>query len=129
MKKFKIIGISSLAIALLGFAGYYYVMFGGARDLSTEEISFKVTSKNISTEFAINIDSANKKYLEKAVAISGKVTDISSPSEVIIDKTIICNLKNSNNSIKMNQIITLKGRVIGYDDLLGELKLDQCFVI
>jgi hypothetical protein len=29
-------------------------------------------------------------------------------------------------TIKKNQKVTLKGRVVGYDDLMGEIKLDQC---
>ena len=46
---------------------------------------------------------------------------------MIIDNSIICNLKELDPSITKDQVITLKGRVVGYDDLMGELKLDQCF--
>jgi hypothetical protein len=125
-KKFRIILFSIAMVGILAFTGYNYVMYGGARNLSSEETAYTVSSKSISTEFSSNVETANKKYLEKAIAIEGTITKITG-TEVIIDNSIICNLKELDPSITKNQIITLKGRVVGYDDLLGELKLDQCF--
>jgi len=127
-KKPLIVVLSLLVIVLIGFIGYNYVMHGGERDLSKEETNFTVSSKNISDEFTANIDASNKKYLEKAVAISGTITAVSA-TEVTVDHSIICSLKNADAKIKKDQAVTVKGRVVGYDDLMGELKLDQCFVI
>ena len=125
-KKFRIILFSIAVVGILVFTGYNYVMYGGARNLSSEETAYTVSSKSISTEFSSNVETANKKYLEKAIAIEGTITKITG-TEVIIDNSIICNLKEFDPSITKNQVITLKGRVVGYDDLMGELKLDQCF--
>jgi len=125
-KKFRTIIFSIVVVGIAAFTGFNYVMYGGARNLSAEETAFAVTSKNISNEFASNIDASNKKYLEKAIAIKGTITKITG-NEVIIDNSIICNLKDFDSTIQKDQIITLKGRVVGYDDLMGELKLDQCF--
>jgi len=125
-RKFRIIVFSIVAIGITGFTGYNYVMYGGARNLSSEETAFTVSSKSIANEFASNIEMSNKKYLEKAIAIKGTITKITG-TEVIIDNSIICNLKDFDSSIMKNQVVTLKGRVVGYDDLMGELKLDQCF--
>jgi 3D (Asp-Asp-Asp) domain-containing protein len=125
-KKFRIIILSIVATGLTVFTGYNYVMTGGARNLSTEETAYTVSSKSITKEFATNIEVSNKKYLEKAIAIKGTITQING-SQVIIDDSIICNLKDFDSSIIKNQVVTLKGRVVGYDDLMGELKLDQCF--
>ena len=58
----KKIAIASIALSLIGFAGYQYVMHGGARDLSTEETAFTVTATAITTEFSTNLESSNKKY-------------------------------------------------------------------
>ena len=125
-KKFRIIVFSIVLIGIVAFTGYNYVMYGGARNLSSEETAYTVSSKNIANEFSSNIETANKKYLEKAIAIKGTITQING-SQVIIDDSIICNLKDIDSSILKNQVVTLKGRVVGYDDLMGELKLDQCF--
>ena len=128
MTKMKKILMSVLLLALIAFAGYYYVLHGGARDLASEETDFAVSSSTLTAEFVSNVDTSNKKYLEKAVAVSGKITSVSG-LEVIVDKTIICNLKAPDPSIKKDANVTVKGRLVGFDDLLGEIKLDQCFVI
>jgi len=124
----KIVLLSLLATVLLGFTSYNYIMYGGARDLASEETAFAVNSISIIEEFATNINASNAKYLEKPIAISGTITAING-RQVIIDHSIICNLKNPDISIKNKQKVTIKGRVIGYDDLMLELKLDQCFII
>lgn len=125
MKKSRII-ISLVIISLLGLFTYQYVMHGGARDLSTEKAEFTLSSKAILDEFTTNQELSNKKYLEKAVAINGTVTDVNS-TQIIVDNAIICILKNPNSTLVKNQTVTVKGRVVGFDDLMGELKLDQCF--
>lgn len=126
MKKIFLIPVA--VIVLIGLSGYYYVMYGGARDLSSEETAFTVTSTAINNEFTNDLEGSNKKYLEKAVAISGTITKLED-SLVTLDHNIICTLKNPNSVIKNNQPIVVKGRIVGYDNLLGELKLDQCFII
>ena len=121
-KKMKIIGASVMLIAIVGFSSVYYVFNGGARDLASEETAFSVTSQSILAELAQNPQ--NKKYLDKAVAISGTVTAVS-PTEVTLDGSIICGLSVADSTIQKHQKIIVKGRVVGFDDLMGELKLDQ----
>ncbi|WP_431242209.1 OB-fold protein [Flavobacterium sp. P21] len=127
-RKIKIIISIVLAIGLIAFFGYNYIMHGGARNLANEKTDFTTTSASITAEFMSDLEAANKKYLENAVAIKGKITAVNA-KEVILDGTIICNFKNQDLSIKEGQIVTVKGRIIGYDDLMGEVKLDQCFII
>lgn len=115
-------------MGVIVFGTYNYIMHGGARNLTTEKTDFSVTSAFITSEFLGDIEAANKKYLENAVAITGKVTALNG-KEVILDGNVICSFKNQDLSIKKEQIVTVKGRVVGYDDLMGELKLDQCFII
>ncbi len=128
MKKLKIILSLVLLLTIIGVLGYNYVMHGGARNLSNEATNFTVTSNEITKEFNENATVANKKYLEKAVAVKGIVTEIHA-NQIIVDDNIVCDLKSKNSKIKLNQSITLKGRVVGFDDFMGEIKLDQCFPI
>jgi hypothetical protein len=126
-KKFKIVAIL-LVVLIIGLFSYNYVYHGGARDLTTEEPEFMVTSNDISAEFTANVAVATKKYSDKAIAITGIVT-ATSGKEVILGHSIICNMQEVDPTIQKNQKVTLKGRVVGYDDLMGEIKLDQCLVI
>ena len=126
-KKVKLIGVLIVITLIIGFSVFNYVFHGGARDLATEDTAFSVTSKTITAEFAENVPAATKKYSDKAIAITGIVTAVSD-SIVTIDNTIICNFKTPDTNIKNDQAITVKGRLVGFDDLMGELKLDQCSI-
>ncbi len=124
----RITALTIAIIAITGFTSYNYVMYGGARDLTSEQTDFTVSSKSILNEFTTNIDVANKKYLEKAVAINGVITSINK-NEIIINTSIICSVNNNETSFKEGQNVTIKGRVVGFDDLMGDLKLDQSFIV
>ncbi|MEC4003912.1 hypothetical protein OX283_004535 [Flavobacterium sp. SUN052] len=123
--KFKKIVI---AIALLLVAGYFafdYVMHGGARDVQAEKSAFTVKSTSFFNEFSSNADLATKKYLNKPVEISGIISSIKD-SIVTIDNTILCKMKDLKDISKELKTVTIKGRVVGFDDLMGEIKLDEC---
>ncbi len=125
-KKILIISVSVLLIVFVAAVGYNYVMHGGARNLSNEDTAFSIKSKVIIDEFSTQTDVSTKKYLDKAIAISGTITSVNG-NEVILDNSIICNLKDADATLKVNQSVTLKGRLVGFDDLMEEIKLDQCF--
>ncbi len=117
-----------IAFFIAGIGSYYYLMHGGARDLSNEETAYTTNAIDIIEEFKADLDNANNKYLEKPVAVSGTITSIQD-SIISLNRNIICLLKNPDVKTEINQDVIIKGRVIGYDDLLEELKLDQCFLI
>lgn len=122
-KKRKIIVIIVAVVAVL-FIGYNYIMYGGARDLQSEKPEFTTTATSIFEEFSTNSDSATKKYINKAVEISGEVTAVKD-STITLNEKVNCQLQTLSNA-KIGEKVTIKGRVTGYDDLLEELKLDQC---
>ena len=125
-KKIKIL-LALVIIITLGFLAYNYVMTSGARDLETEKSEFVVEGSKIIEEFTTNSEIATTKYLNKAVEISGKVTAIDK-NVVTINETISCQLKKET-AVTLNSNVVVKGRVTGFDDLLEELKLDQCLIV
>lgn len=123
---FKILAII-VVVLIVGFFSYDYVMTGGGRDLEKEKSEFNVSAVDIFAEFSANAQTATKKYLNKAVEISGKVTTINE-NVIIVDEKVSCQLLKSE-EVVLNSQVKIKGRVTGYDDLLEELKLDQCLVV
>ena len=128
MKKSRIIALVLLLAVVVGVSAFNYVMHGGGRNLLKEETNFSLSSDALAKEFSSNTTMANTKYLEKAVAVKGIVTEVNN-NVITLDNGIVCTLQTANNAIKKNQVVTIKGRVVGYDDLMGEIKLDQCFSI
>jgi len=105
----------------------YMVNNLGKRDLQSEEAAFTLKTKDILAEFTANEAAANKKYLEKPVVISGVITSVNG-KEVIIDEVVICGFTTADASLKPGQTVSIKGRVIGYDDLMGGVNMDQCSI-
>lgn len=123
-KKWKIIiAVVSLAI-IFGAVGFNYVIHGGARDIQSEESVFKVGAKEFVNEFTSNSEQATKKYLNKTIEISGQITNVKD-SVVTVNDIVVCKMI-SLDKVKNNETTTLKGRVVGFDDLLGEIQLDEC---
>src|SRR5688572_20326201 len=97
-KKLKIF-VFLATIAVLSAGGiYYYIMHGGARDLTTERTEFAVTTEQIIGEFNKSVSAADKKYLEKAITVKGKVTNIEGVI-VILDDTVSCEFQQEDSSV------------------------------
>ena len=124
-KKIKIV-LVVIFLAIAGFFGArYYAYHGGKRDIQSEKAAFTLTSTEILKDYTTNQEAASKKYLNKPIEVSGVVTS-AKDSIVTLDSNVSCKLTAINKDAKVGQKATIKGRVVGFDDLFGELKLDQC---
>jgi hypothetical protein len=129
-KKYKKLILIALFIIIAIGGVYLYVMNAGGRNIETEKADFEVTTMAFSKEFTSDDAAATKKYLNKAISISGIITGINvNDNLVILDETTICQFLKVDNRIQKGAKITIKGRFTGFDDLMGELKLDQCVIL
>lgn len=118
-------GLIVLGVLAAGAAGgYYYVMHAGARDVASEEAAFTLSSKQLTDAFATDAAKSTSLYLNKTIQVTGPVSSVKK-KEVVLDGTIICNFTVATTTTQ-GESITVKGRLLGYDDLLGEIKLDNC---
>jgi superfamily I DNA and RNA helicase len=113
---------------LSGVLGYNYI-YKEHRNISFEKAEFHLTSKDLIEDYQLNVDKATTKYLNKVVQISGKITDVENDN-FTIDDVIVCYSDSVTiQSLKINITVTMKGRNIGYDELLENIKLDQSSII
>jgi len=127
MKKIKWLVII-LGLFLVAYFGYNYI-FQGHRDIKKEKAQFSIASNILIEEFKKNAHLAQTKYLNTTLEITGNISEISQ-THITLDNYIF-NSFNSNfnpKSFKINNTVTIKGRCIGYDDLLEQIKLDQCTI-
>ena len=61
------------------------------------------------------------------MVVTGSVSALDGKN-VILDAAVNCVMIAPVNP-KLNQKLAIKGRVVGYDDFLGEVKLDKCIII
>ena len=126
-KKWILVVVILIGIAIFG----YNYLYKSHRDISSEEASFSITVAVLSADFKQDENTANAKYLDKTISVSGVVTEIDSiANAIIIDEVLSASFEVKPNAVvQKNEKITIKGRFIGYDELLEELKMDQVTII
>ncbi len=119
--------IAIVILIIIALIVYNYI-YQDHRDIGNEEAEFVFKASNFSAEFSINPKASESKYLNKTIEVDGTVTD-SDKNSITLNNNIFCQFNTSLDNIERDKNIKIKGRVIGYDDLLNEIKLDQCIII
>ena len=123
-KTIRILLILIVLLCIGGVFGYFWLMHSGGRDVPSEVSSYVISEKELTDAFHSDALSAEKKFLEKAITVSGKISGVKG-TEVVLGKSVVCSF-SSNTFVKTDEKIIVKGRLIGYDDLMDEIRLDQC---
>lgn len=123
-KKNKLIIIVLVLFSSIGFVIYTYTMRPPTA-IENKKIDFIGSAD----ELFLNILDDSEEWQDKIVVVSGEITNKDDKGIMLLNK-IYCQLKQVTDLQKINpsKNISLKGRIIGYDDLLEELKLDQCII-
>jgi hypothetical protein len=124
MKKKILLFVFTLCLFFLG----YNYLFPDHRTINQEEALFNVEASILFDEFIDNSKQAEYKYLNQTITVSGVITSFN-PENIMINNKIFCKFDNIVNKININDSIVVKGRCIGYDELLEEIKLDQCSIV
>lgn len=124
LSKNNLIFILILLITLIGFGGYSYIY------KSHKKIENLVPTYTGDTkELLLKVHKKPTFWLDKTVVIKGKISAIDA-NGITLNNTVYCLFKNPQEIKNSTQKqITIKGKIIGYDDLLEEVKLHQCIVL
>ncbi|MEW5675132.1 hypothetical protein ABGT15_02345 [Flavobacterium enshiense] len=129
MKKVGYLLILGLVI-IMGWAFYSY-LYKEHRNIAEEKGSFSVSADSIYNEYITNETKANAKYLDKTIVVQGKISKINITENTIVidEKMVVYFQEKVANTLKEFNTIKVKGRFLGYDELLGEMKMDQTVVV
>ena len=122
MKKYIIL----ILLLVLAVIGYNYI-YQDHRDIEHETPEFSLSAEKLQSDFLMNYSQAETLYLDKTLHVKGKVTELNA-SDLTLDDIVFCSFKTIDN-VKIGDVLMLKGRCIGYDDLLEIVKMDQCTII
>ena len=121
-------GLFFLLLVVAGLLGYNY-LYQDHRDISQETAEIITTSDKITEEFANESYISEQEYLDKTIQVSGTITELND-SDLTLDEGVFCQFKmNLKENLSLGDKIILKGRCIGYDDLLEQVKLNECTLI
>ncbi len=117
----KVLLFLGIALLICGFIGYRYAY---KPHQQIEDLEAKFNGQ--ATVLLDNIKTNPDVWQNSIVIIEGTISNIDA-NGVTLDSSIYCQFKTTDQlkTISVNDRIQLKGRVMGYDDLLEELKLDQ----
>ncbi|BAO75743.1 hypothetical protein WPG_1513 [Winogradskyella sp. PG-2] len=117
-----------LVIIVAAIVGYNYI-YQDHRDIKNEDAEFVMSSDDIAIKFSENATEAEQTFLNKTIEVSGIISELNT-NDLTLNYKVFCQFENEViNNTKINSEIKIKGRVIGYDDLLEQVKLDQCAII
>jgi hypothetical protein len=124
LKRLVILTIVLLIIIL----GYNYV-YQDHKNIDESSSDYALTSDELIAEFKNYPDDSTLKYLDKVLQISGIITEFTS-EYIVLNKGVSCYfLSTTPENININDDVLVKGRCIGYDSLLEEVKIDQSTII
>lgn len=124
----KKISIFIISIAIIGIISYQYI-YQDHRDISSEKVDSSLLSSELIDSFKNNSKSAEQNYLNKTIIVSGIITE-QSKATITLDDVIFCSFINEKSkTLNIKNKVFIKGRCIGYDDLLEQVKIDQCTII
>lgn len=128
MKK-KIL-ITTCLLLLIGISFYLYT-YKGHRDIKSETPDYIVTIYQLEKEFNSNDRLAYIKYQDKTIQLTAQVTTIDRASNgILIGEKIFATFKDPlPKDIVSGKMLKIKGRFLGYDELLQEFKIDQSSVL
>jgi len=120
--------ISIIAILIILFVIGYNYLNQDHRDINNEVAKYETNTVDIASSFLKNVNQAEEKYLNSTIEVTGNITEINSNSITLDDKVFCQFTETLEHILDANTQVKIKGRVIGYDDLLEQVKLDQCTI-
>lgn len=123
--KVKPVRIFIFFIVLFGLMFALFIVNKPHRDIGKESAMFKIKSDTLVSHFLRDETTASTKYLDQTIEVSGMVTEINM-NFLTIDGKIYCKFDDKITTISLNTYVKVKGRCIGFDELLEQVKLDQC---
>ena len=126
LKKNKVVFIASVMMVLVvGVVNVYKYISMSPKDV------VEITPEYVgdATEFNFLVTDNLSYWTGKVVQITGKVTELTEYG-VVMNGTIFCQFENGDDlqSIVENQQINIKGKLVGFDEILMEIKLNQCIL-
>jgi hypothetical protein len=139
MKKIRIflLALAALGLACAGYGFYLYKK--KPADIRKEAAAYEVSASGLLAEFNNDEPAANKKYIDRVIAVKGKVTDIKTDSTgqttVFLDSgdlmsAVTCSFYQDETpavkTIHTGDEVTIKGKCTGK---LMDVVLNKCSII
>lgn len=124
-KKYIIVGFFALLI-IGGLGGYNYI-YKDHRDIAAEKVDFELKPPVLLELMSNSLEA--KKYTDKVIKTYGTITSIEQNSIILDNKTQVNFKIGDVSKLSLGAEVIVKGRCVGYDDLLELVKIDQATIL
>ena len=136
----KAIYIPGIIIIIFG-ALYAYYMFNKPHiNVQKQDADFEISGDAILNDFLSDPSAANIKYSGKIILVDGtlnsEISENTAVKSILIsseEAIINCELDSTQmtdiHKFTKGDQIYVKGIFVGYDDLLGELQINNCYIV
>lgn len=123
-KKNKVIILILVLLAFIGYSAYNYT-YKAHKTIDELDLKFSGTSEDFLEEIKTN----TAEWQDVVIELNGTITTIDEKG-ITLNNSIYCQLEKPTliPTLKIEKKVTIKGRMIGYDDLLEEVKLDKTII-
>lgn len=130
MKDKKIIFlVIFLAAVVAAIVVYDYTFNSEHRDIAKEEATVVLNANELYSQFETDEATATVSYLDQVIETKGKITAIDN-NDIELDGSVQVTLSSApSQDLKEGSNLTVKGRCVGYDELLEMVKIDQATII
>ena len=129
-RKKSLIIVLGLAVLLAIAIGYNYI-YQDHRNIESEAPAFTVSATELSQAFQQDETTATQTYLNQTILVKGTVTAMDKETAMMEPSVFFALSENQNTSEIAGSltVFQIKGRCIGYDSILEEIKFDQAIII
>lgn len=129
-RKKSLIIVLGLAVLLAIAIGYNYI-YQDHRNIESEAPAFTVSATELSQAFQQDETTATQTYLNQTILVKGTVTAMDKETAMMEPSVFFALSENQNTSdiSGASAVFQIKGRCIGYDSILEEIKFDQAIII
>ncbi|RZJ92704.1 MAG: hypothetical protein EOO20_00775 [Chryseobacterium sp.] len=125
----KTILVTLTTLSIIGIL-LYRCVYKSHRDIQSERADYQVAVDDLQREFTSNDSLAYLKYRDKTIEINAMITAVDIPSGgIVLEDKVYAVFNVLPEEIFRGKKIKIKGRFLGYDDLLEEFKIDQCAIV
>jgi uncharacterized membrane protein len=126
MKKRLLIGSFLIVLAIIAIVMYIYKPH---RNIQKETATHQIEAKTLYESFTSDEQTANQKFLDQVIEIKGKVTALDKENKsIVLDNHVNASGIETIN-VSLNQDVVVKGRCVGYDEIMEEIAVDQSKII
>lgn len=121
----KVLLIFLIAATVIALITYFYV-YKEHRDVAETDATASYTAAALLAVFQDADVENDKRALDQVINITGTVTS-QQDSMLTLENAVFIQMQKPM-KLELNKQVTVKGRCMGYDDLLQEIKIDQAII-